>query len=256
MPSIGSTSPFGEVDRRWKRNRFIAIGPSTPFAHLADRPSQGSRSAASPLSRQARRHECRPLNETDASCQSSAADLLSRVPRATPRSQAPGLSPLQPPRLHHVSRRLGDLPSTSLQTHWRWLAIAGISSLGWPMGWRPTDQPEPYHHPISGCPVSRAKSPSALSANREPGESTLAHPLSPLKLTTGIPVPRPMARIRFLTLNHERSSTNPRCRPPTSPASATRALTRAPSTGRHQYPGFAAKGLASDTLSRLHPKRR
>jgi len=119
MPSTGSTSPFGVVDRRGERNRSIVIGLSTTFALPANRPGQGSRSAAGSLSRQAQRHEWRPPTATDASCQSSAADLLSRVPRATPRFQARGLSPLRPPRLHHASCRLGDLLSTSLHTRRR-----------------------------------------------------------------------------------------------------------------------------------------
>jgi len=256
MPSIGSTSPFGAVDRRRERNRSIVIGPSTPFANPANRPGQGSRSAADLLSRRAQHHEWRPLTATDACCQSSAADLLSRVPRATPRFQARGLSPLRPPRPHHASRRLVDLLSTSFHTRRRRLAIAGITSPGWPVVWCPTDQPGSHHRPVKGCPVSRAKSPLALSAKRKLGESTLVHPLSPPELAAGIPAPLPRARASFPTPNHGRSSRSSECRPPTSPASVPRAFARAPSTGRHQYHGFAAKGLASNVLSRLHPKRR
>jgi hypothetical protein len=45
----------------------------------------------------------------------------------------------------------------------RRLAIAGVTSPGWPTGWCPIDQPKPNHRPMTGCSVSRASPPAALS---------------------------------------------------------------------------------------------
>lgn len=82
---------------------------------------------------------------------------------------------------------------------------------------RPTEAAPPT---LSGCPVSQAKPPLALSAVRELGEPTPVYPLSPPKLAVGIPTPLPRARARFPTPNHGHSSTNPEYLPPTSPASS------------------------------------
>lgn len=154
VPSASLTLPFGKVDRRGKRIVSIRIGPNTLFASTAYRPGQGSRSAASPLSHRA-------------SC-----------PRKDPRParQMPLANHLQPTSCHvhptgHPDSRLEGShlatrrTSVMLLSGWAacfhvtsprrgQLAITGITSPGWPMGWYPTDQPRSLHHPTwdTRCP--------------------------------------------------------------------------------------------------------
>lgn len=58
----------------------------------------------------------------------------------------------------------------------RWLAIAGLTSPGWPMGWYPINQPQPTHHPDrdAWCPrqcLRRACRSSGDRVNRPPDTS-------------------------------------------------------------------------------------
>jgi hypothetical protein len=132
------------------------------------------------------------------------------------------------PAFHSVSARL------------RWLAIAGIPSPGWPLGWLPTDQPESTHHPSSGRPVSQATPAPTYSPGRELDESTQGHPLSP-------PEPTPASRRRPegqdpLTGAQPRAPRHEPRVPSTNESHLGRPGFR-PSTsaGRHQYLGLAAK---------------
>lgn len=155
---IGRTPPHDGVDRHDERNRSCVSGPSTLFhepprtglVRVPDSP----RSAIPP--QPGLTMCCLPAG-TDASSQSCAADLLSRVTRRN--TPFPGSGALAPPTAAAAWRfRPGGVPAfhaapaaAALDGHcWQlqpWMA--GQLALR-----RPTEARSP---PPEGCPVSRAR---------------------------------------------------------------------------------------------------
>lgn len=119
-------------------------------------------------------------------------------------------------------------------------AIAGIPGPGWPMSWYPpTNRSQPTTpRRDARCPRRRPRRTVSSDASwvNQPTGALCRHPNRRQH-----PGAASKAKTRFPTLNHERRFTSPEHLPPTSPTSATRARARAPSEGRHQYPGLAAK---------------
>lgn len=230
-------------------------GPSTLFACPADRPGQGYRSATSPLSRQARRRERRPPDWTDTSLPIFCSRLVvtcTLQDTPLPGSKALTFSTAAPlPRL----RQVGYPAFRSAPTRPRRLAIAGVTSPEWPTSWCPIDQPKPNHHPTrdARCPEHRPRQPC------RPDGSWVIRPL-------GAPCHRPSpppASWRRPGGQDPLSQTLPRAcfHEPRAPSANESPLSLpgshpGTSKGRHQCLGLAAERLASDTPSRLHPKRR
>jgi hypothetical protein len=167
-----------------------------------------------------------------------------------------GLSPSCPPRPLSCFR-LGGSPALSpSHPRRRWLAIAGITSLGsatqlvprWPAATSPS--------PLRGRAVSRAEarvgvvgpararwsgSQTPHVATRSPCPASRAVPREPEPAS-----PHPNQRMRLVEPEAPSTDKSHRRRPSSRPNSNR--------VGRHWYPGFATVGPASDMLSRSHPR--
>jgi hypothetical protein len=152
------------------------------------------------------------------------------------------------PRGSHLSDRRASTRLTragrpafrSASARRRQVAIAGIPSPGWPTGWYPpTNRSQPTTPSRDArCPRRRPRRPLRSDASwvNQPSGALCRRPNRRRH-----PGAASRAKTRSPTPNHERRSTSPEHLPPTSPTSATPAFAGAPSEGRHQYPGLAAK---------------
>lgn len=239
MPSAGSTSPFGKVDRHRKR-----IVSSAPARAPSSRAPQIGLVKVPDLPRA--RYPAKPDAPKDA-----------RSPR-----QMPLTNHLQPTSCHvhptghpdprrrgsHLSDRRASTRFTqaggpafhSASARRRQVAIAGIPSPGWPMSWHPPTNRSQPTTPLrdARCPRRRPRRTVRSDASwvNQPTDALCRHPNRRQH-----PGAASRAKTRFPTLNHERRCTSPEHLPPTSPTSATQTYAQAPSEGRHQYPGLAAK---------------
>jgi hypothetical protein len=182
--------------------------------------------------------------------------MLSRVPSESRHSQASGSRPrarCDPPRAFVW---VGAQPLAQGHPQRRWIAIAGVSSLGSAAQLVPRRPAATRPSPLKGSAVSRAATRVGVvgpararwSGSQTPHVATRSLcPASRAPLREPGPAsPHPNQRMRIFEPEAPSTSKSHRRRPGLRPNDDR--------MGRHWYPGFATEGPASDMLSRPHPR--